>query len=124
MTDQDDETISDTRGHTLNVTLVDGKFVWLVFDGEDNDPVTIEATAKLEDYEELKEVKNAEGKTPRDKRLRALLSCNGGTLQYDDDVVSYRFHVVKQQPEGEKRFYEILIILFVVLFMKKEKVLH
>jgi hypothetical protein len=84
MTDQDDET-SGTRGRIVNVTLVDGKLVRLVFDGEDDNPVTIEASAKLEDYPELKEVKTAKGKAPRDKRLRALLNCNGGTLQYDDD---------------------------------------
>ena len=105
MSDQDDETSSGT----VVVTVISGQqrdTIKLVFDGEDDDPVVHDAEILFENQNSLKNVKNKNGNKPRGENMRALLNCDGGTLEYDDDGVRYRITVNKEpkQQEGKKRF--------------------
>ena len=90
---------NETHEGTVVVTEKDEK-IRLVFDGDANDPVVYEARDKLQDQDQMKSVKNAQGKRPRDNRLRALLNCHGGTLEFDSKT--YKVNVKKER--GEKSF--------------------
>jgi len=100
MGNQDDEASS-----TVVVTLISGEqhrdIIQLVFCGEDDDPVEYNADLLLASQNLLKQVKNKKGKQPRGENMRALLNCNGGTLEYDNGVINlYKIRVRKEQNQA------------------------
>ena len=97
--------MSGEASHTVVVTLI-GNEVKLVFDGDEDNFVQYGASDRLADQPELKNVQTSKAVPPKGKNLRALLTCHGGTLEYDHDGVTYKIKVDKEpkQPEGENSF--------------------
>lgn len=99
MNGQDDET---QEGTVVVAFEVDERreIIRLVFDGDVNDSVVYNAHDKLVQHDEMKNVKNAQGNTPRDNKLIALLNCDGGTLEFNSIV--YEIRVPKKRKHGQK----------------------
>lgn len=91
----------ETQKGTVVVTEEDEK-IRLVFDGDVGDSVVYKADDKLHQQDQMQKVKNAQGNTPRDNRLRALLNCHGGTLKFDSET--YKISVKKEGGEKSFRF--------------------
>ena len=97
--------MSGEGSHTVVITLI-GNEVKLVFDGDEDNYVQYGASDRLADQPELKNVQTSKAVPPKGKNLRALLTCHGGTLEYDHDGVKYKINVNKEpnHPEGENSF--------------------
>lgn len=75
--------------------------VRMVFDGNGSDYSEYGADVNLADQKELKNLRNSGGKQPRGKNFRALLTCHNGTLEYDDDGVTYKIKVNNEPKQLE-----------------------
>ena len=94
---------------TVVVTFISGEqrnTIKLVFDGDEDNYAQYGASDRLADQPELKNVQTSKAVSPKGKNLRALLTCHGGTLEYDHDGVKYKINVNKEpnHPEGENSF--------------------
>ena len=97
--------MSGEASHTVVITLL-GNEVKLVFNGDEDNYVEYGGSDKLADQPELQKVQTSKAVPPKGKNLRALLTCHGGTLEYDHDGVTYKIKVDKEpkQPEGKNSF--------------------